>query len=128
MPEPREVTIALIDEIQKGFNDHDVDAILSHFADDCDWLMASGPDLPEGRRCVGKAEIAEVLRTRYAAIPDMRWEDMRHFLCGQEKALSEWTVRGTPKDGSALERLGCDIWTFKDGWVTRKDTYWKFPA
>src|SRR6056297_629654 len=58
MPEPREVTIALIDQIQKGFNDHDVDAILSHFADDCDWLMAGGPDLPEGRRCVGKAEIA----------------------------------------------------------------------
>ena len=30
----RDVTIALLDEIQDGFNRHDVDAILGHFADD----------------------------------------------------------------------------------------------
>ena len=39
----RKVTIALLDEIQDGFNRQDVDAILSHFTDDCVWLMARGP-------------------------------------------------------------------------------------
>jgi len=123
----REVTIALLDEIQDGFNRHDVEAILSHFTDDCEWLMASGPNMPEGRRCLGKTEIGEVLSARYAQITDMRWEDMRHWVCDQTKAISEWTVRGT-KDGVPFEYLGCDLWEFRDGYVTKKDTYWKFKA
>ena len=121
----RRVTIELIDDIQAGFNDHDVEAILSHFADDCEWLMARGPTAPEGRRCRGKAEIAEVLTARYGQIPDMRWEDMRHWVVDQSKALSEWVVRGTPTGGAPFEYLGCDLWEFRDGLVTKKDTYWK---
>ena len=38
------VTIELLDAIQDAFNRHDVDGILSYFADDCEWLMARGPD------------------------------------------------------------------------------------
>ena len=129
MTKARTVTIELLDEIQDGFNRHDVPAILSHFADDCEWLMARGPDPWEARRLRGKADIGEVLSARYAVIPDMRWEDMSHFIApGGEKACSEWTVRGTPTEGNGepIELLGCDIWTFRDGWVTCKDTYWKF--
>ena len=122
----RPITIALLDETQDGFNRHDVDGILSHFADECEWLMARGPSAPEGRRCVGKVEIAEVLRSRYAQIPDMRWEEMRHWICDDSKAISEWVVRGTPAGGEPIEYLGCDLWEFRDGMVTKKDTYWKF--
>ena len=68
----RQVTMALLDEIQDGFNKQDVKAILSHFADDCEWVMARGPNAPEGRRLLGKAEIGEVLSARYRDIPDMR--------------------------------------------------------
>ena len=124
----REVTIALLDEIQDGFNRHDVDAILSHFVEDCEWLMARGPRAPEGRRCVGKPEIGEVLRSRYQQIPDMRWEEMRHWIFGPTKALSEWVVRGTPVDGEPFAYLGCDLWEFRDGYVTKKDTYWKYVS
>jgi len=124
----REVTIALLDEIQDGFNRHDVEAILSHFTDDCQWLMARGPQAWEARRLKGKHAIGEVLSARYAVVPDMRWDDISHFIApGGGKACSEWTVRGTPSDGSApIDWLGCDVWTFRDGWVTKKDTYWKF--
>jgi taurine dehydrogenase small subunit len=122
----REVTLALLDEIQDGFNRHDVDSILSHFTNDCIWLMARGPDAPEGRRCTGKAEIGEVLRGRYAEIPDMRWEEMQHWVCDQSKAISEWVVRGTLPSGESFEYTGCDLWEFQDGYVTKKDTYWKF--
>lgn len=122
----RDVTIQLLDEIQDGFNRHDVDAILSHFTDDSEWLMARGPNAPEGRRCLGKAEIGEVLSQRYKQIPDMRWEEMRHWIVDETKAISEWTVRGTPQGGAPFEYLGCDLWEFRDGYVTKKDTYWKF--
>ena len=122
----RHISIEYLDEIQLGFNQHDVDTILSHFATDCVWLMARGPNAPEGRRCVGKEEIGAVLRARYAQIPDMRWEEMRHWICDESKAISEWVVRGTPRDGETFEHLGCDLWEFRNGLVAKKDTYWKF--
>jgi len=116
--------IRLLDEIQDGFNRHDVEAILSHFTEDCVWLMARGPIVPEGRRCVGKQEIGAVLRARYAQVPDMRWEDMSHFVAG-DRAVSEWTVRGTLSGGETIDWLGCDLWTFRGDKVVKKDTYWK---
>ncbi len=122
----RLVTLALLDEIQDGFNRQDVPAIVSHFTDDGIWLMARGPTEPEGRRLVGKAAIAEVLTGRYREIPDMRWVDMRHWVADQTKAISEWTVCGTPVGGEPFAYLGCDLWEFRDGYVTKKDTYWKF--
>lgn len=126
MSDKREVTIELINAIQDAFNRHDVDGILSYFADDCEWLMARGPDPWEARRLRGKPAIGYVLRARYQLIPDMRWVDMSHFISTDgSKACSEWTVKGTPSDGPPIDWLGCDVWTFADGWVVKKDTYWK---
>ena len=124
----RKLTVALLDTIQDAFNRHDVEAILSYFHDECEWLMARGPDPWEAKRLRGKRANGEVLTARYKVIPDMRWEDMSHFIAADSaKACSEWTVRGTPNDGNPpLELLGCDIWTFTDGALTRKDTYWKY--
>ena len=118
------VTVALIDRIQDAFNRHDVDGILSHFAEDVVWLMARGPEAKVGRKLVGKQAIGDVLTARYKQIPDMRWADMRHWVMG-DKAISEWTVQGTLPDGRKLDLLGCDLWEFRGELVTRKDTYWK---
>jgi len=125
MAGPTAVTTELLDAIQDAFNRHDVEGILAYFAEDCEWLMARGPHAPEGRRCRGKAEIGRVLSERYARIPDMRWVEMRHWIFG-DKALSEWTVKGTPIEGPALYLLGCDLWELRDGKVVKKDTYWKY--
>ena len=121
------VTIALLDAIQDAFNRHDVDAILSYFAEDGEWLMARGPDPWEAKRLRGKQTIGDVLRARYAVISDMRWVDMQHFIDPDgTRACSEWTVKGTPEEGAPIDVLGCDIWTFRRGLITKKDTYWKY--
>lgn len=119
------ITIELLDAIQDAFNRQDVDGILSYFAEDCEWLMARGPDAPEGRRLSGRQAIADVLSARFKVITDMRWEEMRHWIVDDTKALSEWVVRGTLPDGGKIDLLGCDLWEFRDGMVTKKDTYWK---
>jgi hypothetical protein len=52
---------------------------------------------------------------------------MSHFISPDgSKACSEWTVKGTPKHAEPINLLGCDVWTFSNGLVTRKDTYWKY--
>ena len=37
-------------------------------------------------------------------------------------------MRGTPKNGAPIDLVGCDLWEFRDGYVTKKDTYWKTIA
>ena len=44
----RAITIDYLEELCQGFNQQDVEGILSNFATDCEWLMARGPNAPEG--------------------------------------------------------------------------------
>lgn len=121
------VTMELIDAIQDAFNRHDVPEILAFFADDCEWLMARGPDPWEAKRLRGKQAIGDLLSARYAVIPDMAWVDMQHFISADGcRACSEWTVKGTPEQTPPINLLGCDVWTFRGAKVTKKDTYWKY--
>jgi ketosteroid isomerase-like protein len=111
-------------EVQDAFNRHDLDAILSHFADDSVFESPRGPD-PWGRRFVGKEEVRRGLAARFEGIPDVQWGDDDHFVCG-DRGVSEWTLRGTSVEGERIEVRGCDLWTFGgDGSLTRKDSFWK---
>jgi ketosteroid isomerase-like protein len=107
-----------------AFNRHDLDAIMSHFADDCVFESPRGLD-PWGRRFVGKDEVRRGLEARFEGIPDVRYGDDDHFACGN-RGVSEWTISGTTVEGEQVEVRGCDLWTFgDDDKLTRKDSFWK---
>ena len=111
-------------QILEAFNRHDLDAIMSHFADDCVFESPRGPDA-WGRRFVGKDEVREGLAARLEGIPDVHYADDDHFACGK-RGVSEWTISGTTLEGERIEVRGCDLWAFgDDGRVTRKDSFWK---
>jgi steroid delta-isomerase-like uncharacterized protein len=113
-----------LEEVLEAFNRHDLDAIMSRFADDCVFESPRGPD-PWGRRFVGKDEVRRGLAARFEGIPDVRYGDGDHFACG-DRAVSEWTLSGTTVEGERIEVRGCDLWTFDDdGRITRKDSFWK---
>ena len=42
-----------------------------------------------------------------------------------DRAHPKWLLTGTTRDGERKEVHGCDFYTFRDGKVTRKDSYWK---
>ena len=111
-------------EILDAFNRHDLDAIMSYFAEDCVFESPRGPEL-WGRRFVGKEEVRRGLSERFRGIPDVHYGDDDHFACGNRGA-SEWTITGTTLDGERIEVRGCDLWTLDaDGKVVRKDSFWK---
>ena len=64
-----------------GFNAHDLDAIMSLFADDCVFESPRGPD-PWGRRFEGAAAVREGLGARFTTIPDVHYGDGSHFVAG----------------------------------------------
>lgn len=118
-----EPSVEMLQAILDAFNRHDLDTIMSFFADDAVFESPRGPE-PWGRRFEGKAAVREGLAARFTGIPDVHYGDDDHFVAGTRGA-SEWTITGTSTDGERIEVRGCDLWTFRDGQVTRKDSYWK---
>jgi len=117
----------IITDVCEAFNQHDADAIMAAFDDDCVWLTSRG-EPPEGKRLVGKAAIRAMLDARFGDIPDMAWEIHSHWT-GGDRGCSEWTVTGTEANGNKLNWLGCDLWLLgADGKILRKDTYWKYAG
>jgi len=116
--------VTALEEVLGAFNRHDLDAIMSHFADDCVFDSPRGPDL-WGRRFVGKEEVARGLAARFEGIPDVHYGDDDHFACGSRGA-SEWTISGTTTGGERVDVRGCDLWRFDDeGKLVYKDSFWK---
>ena len=120
------VTTDTLKEIADAFNRHDIDGIMAFFAEDAVFETPKGSD-PWGRRFAGKEQVREGIAARFAGIPDVHYGDDSHWVSG-DRGVSEWTLTGTTTDGVHLELRGCDLWTFRDGKVTRKDSYWKIVA
>ena len=117
------VTVETLKEALEAFNRHDLDAIMEYFSDDCSFDFPRGPE-PWGKRFIGKAQVREALAGRFSGIPDVHYGDDRHWVSG-DKGVSEWTLTGTTTAGVKLKVRGCDLWEFKNGKVSRKDSYWK---
>ena len=117
------VAVPVLQEVLDAFNAHDLDLIMSFFADDCVMDMPHGPG-PGGRLLVGKDEVREGIRSRLDGIPDIHYGDDRHWVC-DDRGVSEWTIRGTQRTGERIEVRGCDLFEFVDGKITRKDAFWK---
>jgi ketosteroid isomerase-like protein len=113
----------LLEHMVDAFNKHDLDAIMSLFADDCVFESPRGPN-PWGRRFTGQAEVREGLGARFTSIPDVHYRDGCHFTSG-DRGASEWTLTGTTVDGDRLEVRGCDLWTFRGDKIVLKDSFWK---
>src|SRR5678815_6195822 len=79
--------------ILNAFNDHDLDAIMQFFADDCSFDMPRGPE-PWGARFVGKAAVRQALATRFQGLPDVHYGEDRHWISGNF-GVSEWLLTGT---------------------------------
>ena len=121
---PTERDVEVLRQVLDGFNRHDLDAIMSHFAEDCVFEAPRGPD-PWGRRFAGKDEVRRGLVARFQGIPDVHYGDEDHFACGA-RGVSEWTISGTTVAGERIEVRGCDLWTFgPGGQIVRKDSFWK---
>lgn len=106
-----------------AFNAHDLDRIMSHFADDSSLDMPRGPD-EWGQRYVGKEAVREGLASRFKGLPDVHYSEDRHWASG-DMVVSEWLLTGTRAGGERVRVRGCDHYEFRDGKVIRKDSYWK---
>ena len=66
----------------------------------------------------------KALRGRLSGLPDVHYGDDSHYVDG-DMGISQWTLTGAPASGQPIEVRGCDFYTFRDGKVIKKDSFWK---
>jgi ketosteroid isomerase-like protein len=115
--------IAVMDRLSAGFARHDVDGILDCFTDDGIFDITEGPE-PWGERFQGKAEIRKALDALFGALADVQFVDATRWVSG-DRGVSEWTCVGTTAKGRPIRVKGVDLFEFRNGKVTRKDSYFK---
>lgn len=112
-----------LEGLAAAFNAHDIDGVMRHFAADCSLDMPRGPD-PHGTRFEGYDQVRKGLMMRFESTPDVHYGEVEHFVSGS-CGMSKWLLTGTKPDGGKVKVRGCDFYTFRDGKVIRKDSYWK---
>jgi ketosteroid isomerase-like protein len=114
---------SVIRRLQQAYNDHDADAVAACFSEDAVYEAPSGPG-PSGASFVGREAIRDAVAARFAASPDVHWEQEGHFRSG-DRGASSWLVSWTNPDGSLTALRGCDLFTLRGELVTRKDSFFK---
>jgi taurine dehydrogenase small subunit len=109
--------------VARGFDQHDLDAIMEHFTNDCVFEGPRGPNA-NGTVFVGWEAVRGAFAARFSTIPDVRYTDDSHFVAG-DRGVSEWLISGTTTDGDRIEARGCDIWTFRGDQISLKNSFWK---
>jgi len=118
-----QVTTTMLQAFADAWNRHDVDALMSFMTDDCVFEASAGSDVC-GTRYVGREVVRAAFAEVFKTFPDARWTNARHLVF-EECGVSEWTFMGTRTDGSRIEVRGCDLFTFRDGRISLKNSYRK---
>ncbi len=114
-----------LNQLCQAFNAHDLDLIMTFFSEDCVLEMPRG-NKPCGSRFEGKQSVRAALASRFEGLPDVHYGNEEHFVdSGALTGISKWILTGTDRRGTCVEVQGCDFYTFRDGKVIRKDSYWK---
>ena len=107
-----------------AWNNHDVDAVMDFFDDDCTYLASFGPER-DGTTYRGRDAVRAGVKAYLANFPDGRYSELDSFVVG-DRGASEWTFRGTSRQtGEQVEVRGCDLFEFANGKIRMKNAFRK---
>ena len=114
---------AFVTQFNTVWNGHDLPGILAMMTDDVVFEASFGKD-PWGTRVSGKPAVRAFLEDLFDRIPDVRWDEIRHF-AHPDLVTVEWLTSGTPRGGTRFEVEGCDVLTLRNGKIAAKRSYRK---
>ena len=117
------MTIKDLEAFGEGWNRHDVDFIMTFMSTDCVFETVAGREAC-GTRYEGREQVREAFARVFKIFPDAHFGQARHFIAG-DRGCSEWLFTGTTSEGKKVEVTGCDLFTFKDGKIAVKNSYFK---
>ena len=109
---------ALIARHDAAWNDQDVGALASVYADDVVFQNHTAGEEPVSGRDAVLAHIGGI----FERWPGMRFSSRRLYVT-DDVCVSEWTATATTADGREIEWDGVDVMPIRAGAITRKDVY-----
>jgi ketosteroid isomerase-like protein len=109
---------ALVDRLVAATNDHDLDALVSCFADDYE----NETPLHPSRGFHGREQVRRNWEQIFAFVPDVHAEVMARASQG-DTAWTEWRMTGTRSDGSAHRMAGVIMFDVRGGVAHRARFY-----
>jgi ketosteroid isomerase-like protein len=105
------------------WNAHDVDGIMATFTEDVVFESSFG-DMPWGAQAVGKDATRRLIIDVFNRVPDIRFNELRHFVCPDHATVESMTT-GTPVGGNRYEVHLVDVLTLRNGKIAAKRSYRK---
>lgn len=124
MHDPKHVTPELLAEVNAAFARHDPAAIAAHFAPDGVFVNAKGAAV-EGDEYRGPDAIRAFFVELFRTTPVVQWEKREAPWFAGDRVVTQWRRKAVTAGGERQEWLGCDLYTFRDRKIVRKDTYVK---
>ena len=112
-----------LEKFSDAWNRHDIETIMAYMTDDCEFYLGSGKTA-SGEKYQGYASVKEAFERVWTDLPDVSFQNARHFLSG-DRGCSEWTLVATHPNGSKIELDGCDLFTFVGNKIKIKNSYLK---
>lgn len=122
MAGPNEVTLAFLASFTKAWNDQDLDALMAHMDEECEFMASVGTAI-EGTHWIGREEVRKGFATLWENYPDARFEPVGQDFVVGDRGCCEWIFSGTRKrDGQRVVGRGCDVYTFRNGKIAIKNS------
>jgi len=112
-----------LEKYADAWNRHDIETLMSYMSDDCAFYLGSGTSA-SGDKYEGAAAVRDAFERVWKDLPDVSFQNARHFLSG-DRGCSEWTLVATHPDGTRIEMDGCDLFTFTGDKIRIKNSYLK---
>lgn len=122
-PAIESVDVKSLQAFAEAWNLHDIDALMSFMADECEFHAVAGPDVL-GRSFIGREQVRSGFELAWQTFPDAAWRDAVHFVSGN-RGVTESTFVGTKTDGTRIEARMVDVFTFLDGKIATKNAFRK---
>lgn len=113
-----ETTCVVVERLRKAVDDHDLDALVSCFAEN----YRNETPVHPGRGFEGHEQVRTNWQRIFAGVPDIRAELLRTAVDG-DRVWSEWEMRGTRHDGIAHIMRGVVIFEVADDRATSARFY-----
>jgi ketosteroid isomerase-like protein len=120
------MTLERATQFGAAWNSHDVDQVLSFFADDCEYHASFGPEL-FGASYKGRDQVRKGVAAFFKKFPDGRFEDLQVFVAG-DRGTFEWTFIAKDEAGKVVSTHGCDLLEFTGDKVKNKNAFRKQRA
>lgn len=112
-----------LNEMFEAFNRHDIDAVMSYFAEDIVFDTVAGSEA-YGTRIEGSRAVRAAFENTWGTMPDVQWLNGTHYFA-DERIVSESTFVATQADGKRVHADGVDLFTVRDGKIVRKQAFRK---